>query len=243
MSEYLPSAEEVTRGDIKSQEKIESKIEKVEKEIDGIKYVEYINIPSFSEAVDLIKKVAPYNSRIKSEKRGGKNYVVVDYDGTLKPEIKLLSNPSPIDKETSDSFTKLVNCFDGSVAIATNRNEKAPFFPNSPAVIKEIRDMTKKTGKNIPLFTGLLKQFPNLSKEDIGKDFKSERVVSPKIDALIHHIGKRISEGESKKITLYSIEDESWVSPNREDFLIHISKGLKEEYDIESDILNFVIKN
>ena len=243
MIEKISDTKTITSENERSEQEPRSEIEVSKREYGDINYTEYLNHPSFSEAVDFIKEVEPFKPSLSAEERGNGNFVLVDIDGTLIPSIRLVRKPKPIDTKTSFSFTELVNMFGGSVAIATNRNEGTTLFPNSSAVVQEARNLIKKTRKkDIPIYTGLFKQMPLQSKENVAKEFGESKVMLPKIDSLIHHIGKRISESNNEKITLYSIEDKSFVSPNREDCLVYIAKRLKEEYDIEvTDIINLVI--
>jgi len=46
----------------------------------------------------------------------------------------------------------------------------------------------------------------------------------------------------STGFTLYSIEDLSIASPNRKTYLKFLERRLKEEYDIDVNIVNYVIK-
>ncbi|NLE31285.1 hypothetical protein GX618_03360 [Candidatus Dojkabacteria bacterium] len=70
-----------------------------------------------------------------------------------------------------------------------------------------------------------------------------KRVLKPKIDALVHYIGKLATEKDYSRYSITCIEDWSIVSLNRKDFLQYVSDQLKQLYGIEiEEIRNYVIK-
>jgi len=74
---------------------------------------------------------------------------------------------------------------------------------------------------------------------------KQKGLREPLAEQVVQYIGKRLSEGDSEYstgFTLYSIEDLSIASPNRRTYLEYLAKRLKEEYDIDVNIINYVIK-
>lgn len=95
----------------------------------------------------------------------------------------------------------------------------------------------------------MFKQKPGLTVEDISKIYlenpkkEEKKVIRPKVDALVHYIGKLATEKDYTKYRITSIEDWSIVSLNRKDFLIYVSKQLKQLYGIDiEEINNYVIK-
>ena len=212
-----------------------------------LEYKEFF-VESFSDAVDDIE-----NKRDPSES----TFCLVDIDGCLiednlvkLPFITHLVEPK-INTSVEESFNKLVDIFDGSLAISTNRSNIESRIFNSQDVLGVIKNLIERTGNNIPVFTSLYKQAPRFFKEDIGKKYLSKKsqkelngdiVKSPRLDSLVHYIGRIVAESDSEKILLYSIEDWSIVSLNRKTSLEYIGKRLKEEYDIYVNIINYVVK-
>lgn len=194
------------------------------------------------------------------------DFCLVDIDGVLisndlvkLPILTHLVKPE-IDQKTTDAFLRLTDLFDGSLVISTNRgrNEKRIF--NCKEVLRTVDNLIQKSGQEIPIFTGLFKQVPGLIKEDITKKYLSESAreqLNERIprksssEILIHYIGKRVCEETEESVnnevninsvTLYSIEDLSIASLNRATFLKYIAKELKNLYDINVNIRNFVIR-
>ena len=99
-----------------------------------------------------------------------------------------------------------------------------------------------------------------MNKEDVSRQYlsdsakemfdnengnKQKGLREPLAEQVVQYIGKRLSEGDSEHstgFTLYSIEDLSIASPNRKTYLKFLERRLKEEYDIDVNIVNYVIK-
>ena len=232
------------------------------KEIDKETANDYqeIFVDSFCVAVDKISEDG--NSEYSFVNRGETSVVLVDIDGVLitnnmvkLPVISHFVQPV-IEQEVTDSFQKLVNLFEDSVIISTNRSTNEEGVFNSKEVLKVANKFVKGIDGNVPIFTNLFKQIPNLTKEDISKAYLSkeakgeyvERALNrPREQSLLHYIGKRLSEripneNSLDHFTLYSIEDLSIASPNRKTFLKHLAKELKKEYGIDVNIKNYVVK-
>ncbi len=209
---------------------------------------EEIFTKSFKEAVDDIESnKEPFVS----------SFCLVDIDGCLiennlvkLPLVTHLVKPK-INIEMEKSFKRLTEIFDGSLAISTNRSLEESKIFNSQGVLGVVKELIDSSNKDIQIFTSLYKQAPKLFKEDIGKKYLSEEaqkelgkdvVKSPRLDSLIHYIGRRITEEDSEKIILYSIEDWSIVSLNRKTSLEYMGKRLKEEYDLNIEVINYVVK-
>jgi len=77
---------------------------------------------------------------------------------------------------------------------------------------------------------------------DSENNNREQGLKQPLAEQVVHCIGKRFSEGNSARYILYSIEDLSIASPNRRTYLEYLAKRIKEEYDIDVDIVNYVIK-
>ena len=214
---------------------------------DKFKYQEIIT-KSFKEVVDDIEDNKDFSES---------SFCLVDIDGCLIednlvkiPFITHLVEPE-INTEVEESFNKLINIFEDSLVISTNRSNIESRIFNSQDVLGVVRNLINRSGNNIPIFTSLYKQAPRIFKEDIGKKYLSEDaqkelgediVKSSRLDSLIHYIGKRITEEDSEKLLLYSIEDWSIVSLNRRTSLEYIGKRLKEEYDVDVDVINYVVR-
>ncbi len=185
------------------------------------------------------------------------DFCLVDIDGVLitnnlvkLPFLTHFVKPQ-INQETTDAFLRLVNLFDGSLVISTNRGISEEKIFNCKEVLRSVDNLIQKSGQKIPIFTGLFKQVPGLIKEDIAKKYVKndvrellnvETLKRPNSDILVHYIGKRVCEENSNSITLYSIEDLSIASLNRATFLKYLAKQLKNLYDIDVNIRNFVVK-
>lgn len=186
------------------------------------RYIE-IQCHSFVEAVDSIKESDLSNSR----------FCLVDIDGTLitNPFIKMpiishLAN-TDIELQTEESFLELTEIFDQkNLCLITNRNDWERIFWNSHKVLDSARELLKKGGISGSIITALNKQIPGIAKH--------------KCDDLICRIGE-YAVGRDV-LTLSVIEDFSYVSLNRSDFLVYIARRVEEELGIEVNILNYVIR-
>jgi hypothetical protein len=229
---------------------VEQTFEKAEIEFLQNKDIKYQEIftTSFKEAVDDME-----NNKDSSES----SFCLVDIDGCLIEDnlVKLpffthLVEPE-INTEVEESFNRLIDIFDDSLVIASNRSLKESKIFNSQKVLEVVKDLIKSTGKNIPIFTSLYKQAPTLFRENIRREYLSDEtrrefrgfpVCSPRLNPLIHYIGKRITEEDYEKLVIYSIEDWSIVSLNRKTSLKYITESLKKEYDIDVRVINYVVK-
>ncbi len=213
-------------------------------ELESVKYEE-VSVRSFEEAVDEIGKEGLEDT----------DFCLLDIDGVLItnnlvkiPGVTHLVEPK-IKENTKRAFRCLVDIFKGSVAISTNRSENESFIFNSKKVVKEVKDLIDSVEEKVVFFSGLFKQIPGLTKEDIAEaglyieeGLECGEVVKARIDRLAHYVAKRVMEDNSDSLTLYSIEDFSIVSLNRRDFLMYVADTLREEYYIDVNIRNFVIR-
>jgi len=220
-----------------------------------------IFVKSFSEAVDgILENVNPV---LSPQMAGDKNFCLVDIDGALIEDnlvkLPIISNfvKPHIPEENITALKKLTDKLEGSVAISTNRSPNDKVVFHTQAVLEELNRALKSIGVKIPVFQNLFKQIPAMNKEDISgaylssnakEMFDSENnnrqqgLKQPLAEQVVHCIGKRFSEGNSARYILYSIEDLSIASPNRQTYLKYLAKRLKEEYDIDVNIVNYVIK-
>jgi len=220
-----------------------------------------IFVKSFSDAVDGVLKNV--NLTLSPQMAGDKNFCLVDIDGALiednRVKLPIISNfvKPHIPEENITALKKLTDKLEGSVAISTNRSPNDKVVFHTQAVLEELNRALKSIGVKIPVFQNLFKQIPAMNKEDISgaylssnakEMFDSENnnrqqgLKQPLAEQVVHCIGKRFSEGNSARYILYSIEDLSIASPNRRTYLEYLAKRLKEEYDIDVDIINYVIK-
>ena len=220
-----------------------------------------IFVKSFSDAVDGVLKNV--NLTLSPQMAGDKNFCLVDIDGALIEDnlvkLPIISNfvKPHIPEENITALKKLTDKLEGSVAISTNRSPNDKVVFHTQAVLEELNRALKSIGVKIPVFQNLFKQIPAMNKEDISgaylssnakEMFDSENnnrqqgLKQPLAEQVVHCIGKRFSEGNSARYILYSIEDLSIASPNRRTYLEYLAKRLKEEYDIDVDIINYVIK-
>lgn len=213
-----------------------------------LKYVEiYVN--SFTAAVDEIEKDGIF-------KNEAFNICLTDIDGVLFKDnlVKLpfgshFAKPE-ISQRCKKAYNKLIRITDGKAVISTNRSENDTFVFNSKNVLKNVKELVSSHHTKVPIFTNLFKQVPGVTKEDISlisdensTKWVDEKIPKPRIDALVHYLGKLATEEEYDSYNLTSIEDWSIVSLNREDFLKYIKSRLYEEYGIEiGSIRNYVIK-
>lgn len=225
-------------------------------------------VDSFPSSVDRISEEISCEENTK--RLDHSNFCLVDIDGVLitnnlvkLPILTHLVKPE-IDQKTTDAFLRLINLFDSSLVISTNRGISEETIFNCKEVLRTVDNLIEKSGQNIPIFTGLFKQVPGLIKEDITKKYlnenareqlKKKTLNKPSSEILIHYIGKKVCCEESEEsaksderevninsMTLYSIEDLSIASLNRSTFLKYVARELKNLYDINVSIRNFVIK-
>ena len=229
---------------------------------------------SFGSAVESIKET--FGNDINSKFN---TFGIVDVDGTLisdnKAKLPIISHfiTPIIDEGNCNHFNKLLEVLHDKVVIATNRGEEEDklvarivnWIFNSKKVLIQVNELIVSSEKNIPIFTGLFKQVPALTKYDEYKQYqkgkedisrennsdylltdnnKQERVINTKVDELVHYIGKAILEdGDDKEIILIGIEDVSIVSPNRKSFFVHLGKRLNSLYGLKNiRVVNYVIK-
>jgi len=225
-------------------------------------YYKEIFVKSFSDAVDeILESIDP---TLSSQMAGDKNFCLIDIDGALiednRVKLPIISNfvKPHISEENIVALKKLTDKFEGSVAISTNRSPNDKIIFHTQAVLDELYNSLKARDINVPVFLNLFKQIPAMNKEDVSREYLSggakemfdnengeKGLRKPLAEQVVQYIGKRLSEGDSKYgtgFTLYSIEDLSIVSLNRQTYLKYLAKKLKEEYDINVNIVNYVIK-
>ena len=221
-----------------------------------------IFVKSFSEAVDgILENVNPV---LSPQMAGDKNFCLVDIDGALiednRVKLPIISNfvKPHIPEENIIALKKLTDRLEGSVAISTNRSPNDKIIFHTQAVLDELYSSLKSRNINVPVFLNLFKQIPTMNKEDVSRQYLSDSAKEmfdnengkkglrePLAEQVVQYIGKRLSEGDSRYstgFTLYSIEDLSIASPNRYTYLKYLERKLKEEYDIDVNIVNYVIK-
>ena len=223
-----------------------------------------IFVKSFSEAVDGI--LENVNPALSPQMAGDKNFCLVDIDGALiednRVKLPIISNfvKPHIPEENITALKKLTDKLEGSVAISTNRSPNDKIIFHTQAVLEELYRSLKSRDINVPVFLNLFKQIPTMNKEDVSRQYlsdsakemfdnengnKQKGLREPLAEQVVQYIGKRLNEGHyrnSTGFTLYSIEDLSIASPNRRTYLEYLAKRLKEEYDIDVNIVNYVIK-
>ncbi len=223
-----------------------------------------IFVKSFSDAVDGVLKNV--NLTLSPQMAGDKNFCLVDIDGALiednRVKLPIISNfvKPHIPEENITALKKLTDKLEGSVAISTNRSPNDKVVFHTQAVLEELNRALKSIGVKIPVFQNLFKQIPAMNREDVSRQYlsdsakemfdnengnKQKGLREPLAEQVVQYIGKRLSEGDSEYstgFTLYSIEDLSIASPNRRTYLDYLAKRLKEEYDIDVHIVNYVIK-
>ncbi|HPP19057.1 MAG TPA: hypothetical protein PLT51_03720 [Candidatus Dojkabacteria bacterium] len=221
-----------------------------------------IFVKSFSEAVDgILENVNPV---LSPQMAGDKNFCLVDIDCALiednRVKLPIISNfvKPHIPEENIIALKKLTDRLEGSVAISTNRSPNDKIIFHTQAVLDELYSSLKSRNINVPVFLNLFKQIPTMNKEDVSRQYLSDSAKEmfdnengkkglrePLAEQVVQYIGKRLSEGDSRYstgFTLYSIEDLSIASPNRYTYLKYLERKLKEEYDIDVNIVNYVIK-
>jgi len=179
-----------------------------------------IVVKSFEEAVDYLKE-----NTVEDESK----FCLVDIDGTLFAEnilkLPIVSHfvTPTITESVKNSFCTLVSdvFVDKNVAIVTNRNGYERVFWNSKEMIQVVKEIC-----DVPVFTSLNRQLPGLNKKGC--------------DNLLCKIMEYVQDREN--LTIYSIEDQSWVSPFRYHFLEHLARRLKRESGIDVRVVNLVIK-
>ena len=223
-----------------------------------------IFVKSFSDAVDGVLKNV--NLTLSPQMAGDKNFCLVDIDGALIEDnlvkLPIISNfvKPHIPEENITALKKLTDKLEGSVAISTNRSPNDKGIFNTQAVLDELYRSLKSRNINVPVFLNLFKQIPAMNKEDVSRQYlsdsakemfdnengnKQKGLREPLAEQVVQYIGKRLNEGHyrnSTGFTLYSIEDLSIASPNRKTYLKFLERRLKEEYDIDVNIVNYVIK-
>lgn len=178
---------------------------------------------SFTEAVEGIESTALKQS----------GFCLVDIDGTLivNPLVKMpvISHwvDTSVPEDIQESFSHLVSKFgESNIALVTNRNESERILWNSHMVLESTKELLKRYRLEDSLFTGLNRQLP--------------RLFTRRCDGLLEKINSSVGDGES--MTLFCIEDFSYVSFNRNAFLILLAKRIKAELGIDVDIVNYVIR-
>jgi len=179
-----------------------------------------IEVESFEDAVDYLKE----NTGEDETK-----FCLVDVDGTLLSEdilkLPIISHfvTPTITESVKGSFCSLVDDVfnDSNLAIVTNRNGYERVLWNSKEIIRVVKEIC-----DVPVFTSLNRQLPGLNKKGC--------------DNLLCKIMEYVQERDN--LTIYSIEDQSWVSPFRYHFLEHLARRLKREGGIDTRVVNLVIK-
>jgi len=196
-------------------------MEPKEKEVKGLEYRE-IQCGRFAEAVDCVVDSVEDNS-----------FCLVDIDGTLitnqfvKLPFVCHFADSHISSDIQESFSKLAGVFDsGNLALVTNRNGFERLVWNSNTVLDNAKSLLSKNGIENSLYTFLNKQVHWL--------------FSDRSNQLVEQIASCVNT--ESVFTLYSIEDFSYVSLNRDSFLNEIGKRLKDELGLDIRIVNYVIK-
>ncbi len=179
-----------------------------------------IEVESFEKAVAYLKG----NSGEDESK-----FCLVDIDGTLFSEdilkLPIVSHfiTPTIPEGIRESFCSLISdvFVDENIAVVTNRNDYEKVFWNSDKVLACVRELC-----DIPVLTSLNRQLPGLNKRGC--------------DNLLCKIMEYVQE--KNNLTVYSIEDHSWVSPFRSHFLEYIASRVIREGGINVNVVNLVIK-
>ena len=233
--------------DFAIEEEIETSENKQQRDnADEPKYEE-VFVKSFKDAVDKIDEEDVF-------REDEFNACLLDIDGVIfednmvkLPVVSHLSNPRITDN-CRNAYNKLINISNGNVVISTNRNDREIVIFNSQNVLRQVKKLVNSNEVKIPIFTNLFKQKPGITVEDIaqlpqGNNWAEVEIIKPKIDALVHYLGKLATEKEYSTYKLSCIEDWSIVSLNRKDFLFYVAKQLKQQYGIEIEsIRNYVVK-
>lgn len=232
-----------------------------EEEVPEKREYKEIFVKNFSEAVNGILKEV--DSSMSSQKAGDRNFCLIDIDGALiednRVKLPIISNfvKPHIPEENIIALKNLTDRLEGSVAISTNRSPNDKIIFHTQAVLDELYKSLESRGINVPVFLNLFKQIPAMNKEDVSRQYLSDNAKEmfdnengrkglrkPLVEQVIQYIGKRLSEEDSAYstgFTLYSIEDLSIASPNRYTYLKYLERKLKEEYDIDVNVVNYVI--
>ena len=232
-----------------------------EEEVPEKREYKEIFVKNFSEAVNGILKEV--DSSMSSQKAGDRNFCLIDIDGALiednRVKLPIISNfvKPHIPEENITALKKLTDKLEGSVAISTNRSPNDKIIFHTQAVLDELYSSLKSRNIKVPVFLNLFKQIPTMKKEDVSREYLSDNAKEmfdnengkkglrePLAEQVVQYIGKRLSEGDSRYstgFTLYSIEDLSIASPNRYTYLKYLERKLKEEYDIDVNVVNYVI--
>lgn len=179
------------------------------------------SVESFQEAVEEIIHGDDIEER----------FVLLDIDGVLFPDIdklpviELIRN-TQIEDIDQAYIMHLKEIYNDNIAIVTDRNPNLNLFLSSKDIVEKVKKVNDPSEEPIPIFHSLNKQF-------CGK-------TNQKKDALVDHIAKQL--GECKHITLTSIEDHTFTVPKRDLFLKYIADKLYSNYQIESNIQNYVVK-
>lgn len=179
-----------------------------------------VEVESFEEAVGYLREKTTEDES---------KFCLVDIDGTLLSEdilkLPIVSHfvTPTVTESVKGSFCTLVEdvFFNDNVAIVTNRNGYERVLWNSKEIIRVVKEFC-----DVPVFTSLNRQLPGLNKKGC--------------DDLLCKIMEYVQEKEN--LTIYSIEDQSWVSPFRYHFLEHLGRRLKRESGIDVNVVNLVIK-
>jgi len=179
-----------------------------------------IIVKSFEEAVDYLKE-----NTVEDESK----FCLVDIDGTLFSEdilkLPIVSHfvAPTISESVKSSFCSLVSdvFVDKNLAIVTNRNGYERVFWNSKEIIRVVKEIC-----DVPVFTSLNRQLPGLNKKGC--------------DNLLCKIMEYVQDREN--LTVYSIEDHSFVSPFRNHFLEYLARKLEMDCGFNIRAINLVIK-
>ncbi len=235
--------------------------EEDEEEIPEKREYKEVFVKSFSEAVNsILKKV---DSGMSSQKAGDRNFCLIDIDGALiednRVKLPIISNfvKPHIPEENIIALKNLTDRLEGSVVISTNRSPNDKIIFHTQAVLDELYSSLKSRNIKVPVFLNLFKQIPTMNKEDVSRQYLSDSAKEmfdnengkkglrkPLAEQVVQYIGKRLSEEDSAYstgFTLFSIEDLSIASPNRDTYLEYLKRELKKEYDIDVNVVNYVI--
>ena len=221
-----------------------------------------IFVKNFSEAVDEI--LTNIDSVYSPQMAGDQNFCLIDIDGVLiednRVKLPFLSNfvQPHIPEQNIIALKKLTDRLEGSVVISTNRSPNDKIVFHTQAVLDELYGSLKSGDIDVPVFLNLFKQIPTMNKEDVSRQYLSdsakdmfdnengkESLRKPLAEQVVQYIGKRLSEEDSAYstgFTLFSIEDLSIASPNRDTYLEYLKRELKKEYDIDVNVVNYVIR-
>jgi hypothetical protein len=126
---------------------------------------------------------------------------------------------------------QLAQQFEGRMVIATNRNRSEDFLWNSREVLATVDRLITDSKVDVPMFENMQKQLPRLFKNKVKE-----------LAEYIAHSTEEMYGVNYEKLTLISIEDASWVSFNREGFLMTVAEKVSEILKKEVEIKNYVIE-